>query len=308
MKNEWHSGLGESGPQWIEIGMRGREVTGSLRRYPNRCYPLVDCLFERQDCSFRVSEGYKADGHEARIRITKCRHRPVECLGAPIEDAEILAPRELDQGEGREDQLCVDPEGIEHPRADFGVKSTRSHPALRPREHLGADLLVAVLLPEVRKACHQVIRLRSGTFKGERQELVSDLGIGEGPQPILSFHQVTVGVEDRCRHQVASMPSRVEAGSSLDPLVQVRSRLQATAPETTFGEFMSEGAMNAPAVPTRERTRRTAPWPSSDARRRLSRSSGCQGRRSRGGPDTSRWCGRPRLRSGTSPADPSARW
>ena len=65
-----------------------------------------------------------------------------------VEDVEVLAAGEVAQREGREHELGVDPQRVEHAGAHVGVEGAGRHPALRARDHLGADLLLTVRVPQ----------------------------------------------------------------------------------------------------------------------------------------------------------------
>jgi len=155
--------------------------------------------------------------------------------------------------------------------------------------------------PELRRRADDVVRNRSPRWGSSRLTPRSRNGHRAGPTdtPDFSPAHLSCGRPTWCPVTVPHSgrpvdprrPTSQGPGNRRSAPRRVCHRLRATAPHGMFGASCPRGAMNAPAVTTRERTRRTAPWPSSDARRRLRRSSGWRGRRSRGGPDRSRWCG-----------------
>ena len=75
------------------------------------------------------------------------------------------------------------------------------HPALRALQHLGTDLLVAVGLPEVGQAGHQLCRAGAGAVAAQGAEPVADPLVGELAQPLGRLHEVAVGVENCCFHE-----------------------------------------------------------------------------------------------------------
>ena len=104
------------------------------------------------------------------------------------------------QGEGREDELGIDLQGIEDTGADFRVEGTRGHPPLRSPQDIRPDVLPPVGLPEVREARHQLGRAGAGAFEAQGAESLAQPGVCECGEPVGRLHQMTVGVEDPCVH------------------------------------------------------------------------------------------------------------
>ena len=201
VEDEGHPGLGQAGPDGVEIDVGGREVPGGVRGHPKGRDPSFECLFQGQEGACRVVEGQVADGLQPGVGRAEGGHRPVEGLRAAVEHARILAPGEVDQGEGRKDQLGVDPQGIEDAGAHLGIEGPGGHPALGALQDLGTDLEVPVGLPEVGQAGHQLRGARPGAVQPQGGEPVADALVGELTQPLGRLHEMAVGIEDCGFHE-----------------------------------------------------------------------------------------------------------
>ena len=115
VEHEGHPGLGQAGPDRVEVDVGGREVPGCVRGHPERGHSRLERLLQGAHGPAGIVEGQIADGLEPGVRSAEGDHGPVEGLGPAVEQFGILAPGEMGQGEGGEDELGVYLEGIEHP-------------------------------------------------------------------------------------------------------------------------------------------------------------------------------------------------
>ena len=212
VEHEGHPGLGQAGPDRFQVDVGGREVPRGVGGEPDGRHAGLQRLLEGPQSPPGIVERQVAHRLEPLVRGTKCAHGPVQGPGPAVEHVGVLAPGEMGQREGREDELGLDLEGIEHPGAHLGVEGPGGHPALGALQHLGPDVLVAVGLPELGQACHQLGRPGPRSLQAERAEPVPQLRIGESAQPLGRLHEVAVGVEDPGVHGPPN-------GSVVDPRI-----------------------------------------------------------------------------------------
>jgi len=144
VEHEGHARVGQPRPHGIEVDVRRGEVARRVRGDPQGGQAEPQGLLEGAARQLRVVQRQIPDGLETRVGCAGLGHRPVECRGAAVQELGILAPGEMAERKRREHELGVDAERIEDARSDLHVESARSHPALRPPQDAGVDLLMTV--------------------------------------------------------------------------------------------------------------------------------------------------------------------
>ncbi len=196
VQHERDAGLGQTGPDRLEIHVRRREGPWRFGWQPDG----GDTEFERSikflDRAARLVQREVADGKQPLISAAELGHRPVQRPGAAVAHIRIIGTGELPERERREHQLRVNAERVEHPRAHARIERTRRPPSLRARDDIGADLLAALPLPQPRQRRHQCRSVLAGLLEAEGTELLPHVRLGVAGKPVLHLHHVAVRIED----------------------------------------------------------------------------------------------------------------
>ncbi len=138
---------------------------------------------------------HRRDREHPIVVATECRHRPVQRVGAAIQQVDILAG-ELGGGERREHELCGESECVEDMAALGGFEGADRSPPL------GVQQLDRVVGERHRTGGgplgglgHGAIGQRTRPAEREWTQLFACRVVGELLEPAREFHHMTVGVE-----------------------------------------------------------------------------------------------------------------
>ena len=193
MQHERHAGFFELRPDRPVVGMRRRLVPRRRRRHEDRAAAHLHRLRGRAACEFGIGERHVPDGDQPRVVVAEVDHRAVVRAGPAVQQLDVVA-RELHRRERAEHELRVEAEEVERAAAFAGIERAECAPTFRAHQVVFERGRRGRIAAARFGAAHCFFGEGTRPAEIQRPQPLAHGGVGVLHQPVVQFHQVTVGV------------------------------------------------------------------------------------------------------------------